>query len=185
MTVTEKTTHVEEALANRIEQFKDATNVGSMITSYVEQLQELEAALFQILTETTLDTSVGQQLDNLGAIVGEQRFGRSDDQYRTAIAARIQLNTTEGTLEQMIGLIRAIAGPVTVQIIETFPAGFIAQILDPVDTIAVDIESVAIFVSSGKPAGVRGLLVYATDTPFQYDTGLGYDEGEYAGATEL
>lgn len=185
MDYTKKTDHVLEALSRFIEQFKDQPDIAAVLTSYVLQIQDLECALSDLLTETTLQTSVGQHLDDLGDLVGEPRAGRDDEQYRTAIIARIGLNTSNGTIEDVIGIIISVAGaPVTVTITEFFPAGFLATINEPIDPNVTDIVRMASFVASGRPIGVRGLLEFHPENPFAYDVGLGYDEGAYGGAVE-
>ena len=185
MAYLKKTTHVAEALANLIAQFEDKPNIIKLISIYVAQLQELEDAFSDLLTETTIENAEGLHLDNIGQIVGEPRSGRSDVQYRTAIRARIGLNTSEGTIEDVIDLATAVSGaPVAVQIQEIFPAGFLLNILDPIDPAQVDIDRMASFIASGRAGGVRGLLTFGVLGAFQYDgpAGTGYDEGPYGGA---
>ena len=186
MTLAKNSNHVEEALANRIEQFKDKVRFGDLLTSYVEEVQSIEDALLEIQNETELPDAAGQQLDNIGEIVGEERFGRSDLQYRTALSARIQLNLSEGTREDIINLMLAVSGGVPVQITEFFPAAFIAALLDPIDPNVVDIDRIASFVRSGKPAGVNFVVTFGVVGSFQYDgpAGTGYDEGKYGGAQQ-
>lgn len=185
MTYSKKTTHVEEGLDNLIEQFKDKPKIRALATAYLDQIQDLENAFSDLLTETTIDDSVGIHLDNIGSIVGEPRAGRDDVQYRTAIKARIQLNTSGGTLEDVVALAIAVANaPVTIGIIELFPAGFLASIKEPLDPAVTDVDRVASFIAAGRPAGVRGLLTSGVLGSFQYDgpAGSGFDLGKYGSA---
>jgi len=180
-----KETHVAEGLANLISQFKDKAKIQKVLTVYLRQIQELENAYSGILTDTTIDSSEGLQLDNIGVLVGEPRSGRSDLQYRTAIRARIGLNTSEGTLEDVVAIAISVAGaPVTVTIVELFPAGFLAIINEAIDPLITDVAKIGSFVASGRPAGVRGLLIFGVLGSFQYDgpAGTGFDEGKYGGA---
>ena len=66
------------------------------------QVQEVEDAVYQILTDTVLETAEGAQLDGLGEIVGEERAGRDDATYRIAIRTRIAINLSEGTIENIM-----------------------------------------------------------------------------------
>ena len=185
MPYSKKITHVAEGLANVISQFQGSPKMLSVLEVFLVQIQELEDAFAEILSETTLDDSVGLQLDNLGAIVGEPRSGRSDLQYRTAIRARIGLNTSEGTIEDVIALALSVAGAALgVTVTELFPAGFLATIDDPIDPAITDVDRIASFIASGRPAGVRGLLIFGVLGSFQYDgaAGTGFDEGKYGGA---
>ena len=66
------------------------------------QIQDLEDSSFEVLLNRWIDTAVGVQLDGVGAIVGEAREGRGDDEYRLAIKARIQINFSEATPEDIL-----------------------------------------------------------------------------------
>ena len=147
MSYVKKTTHVAEGLDNLIGQFKDKEELEGLIASYLIQIQEIEDALSQILTDTTVEASVGAQLDALGSIVGEARSGRNDLQYSTAIRARQILNVSEGTPEDVIALIRAIAGDVGVEITEFFPASFLAAIVDAIDPSTLDTAQIGTLVA--------------------------------------
>lgn len=177
-----KTDHVAEGIDNLVDQFSDKELLIGYLTSYLDQIQDLEDALSDTLTETTVETSVGAQLDALGSIVGEDRAGRNDLQYSTALRARLILNVSEGTPQNIIDLIRAIAGDVRVAIVENFPASFLATILDPIDPTEVDVTQISGLVASGRPAGVEGVVTFGVIPAFQYDTGTGYDEGKYGGS---
>lgn len=177
-----KTTHIDEGLDNLIAQFEDSPRIASLLTTFLDQIQQLEDAFSEILTETTVEASTGQQLDALGSIVGEPRSGRNDLQYSTALRARLILNVSEGTPENIIALIRAIAGDVTVQVFESYPASFLATIVDPIDPTEVDVTQIGSLVASGRPAGVEGVLTFGVIPAFRYDAGPGFDEGKYGGS---
>jgi len=181
MTLTKTDDHVAEALDHLIQKFKGKERVAALITSYVEQIQDLEDALWGVLLGRQIDNAVGEQLDGLGSIVGEDRNGKTDDQYRIAIRTRILINASSGTAEDAIGILKAATGSV-VKIREFFPAAFIAELTTPVDT-GFDAALVAVYLREGKAAGVLAHLVYYPEDPFRFDTsGQGYDEGHYGGA---
>lgn len=179
-----KDDHVTEGLSNLIEQFKDKTALAKLITVFLEQIQDAEDAVCEILFDTTIDASVGQQQDNLGAIVGELRSGRSDLQYGTALRVRILINQSNGSIEDVIGIVTALLqdNDLTVSVLESFPASFIIQILEPIDPAEIDIANIGNLVATGRPAGVAGFLFFGGEDSFQYDApGLGYDVGNYSG----
>lgn len=186
MTIIKNEDHVQRSLDNRINQFQDSSNLEGLITIYVNEIQDLENAIIQILEDTLIDTAVGINLDHIGDIVGEERQTRSDDQYRPAIKTRIKLNLSNGTHENIIELIKAIAGEsLSVRIIERYPAAFEALIDDPIIISETNFDKILLYVKSGKPVSVKGFLVFYTENPFQYDSGLGYDQGHYGGALEV
>ncbi len=185
MAYTKKTTHLVEALANLISQFQDKPNIAKLVTSYIRQIQDLEDMFSDILTETTLANAKDQQLDDIGALVGEPRAGRDDTQYRTAIRARISLNNSGGTIEDIINLAQGVIGsPISVKLTEVYPAGFILNLDDPVDPSDVDILRLASFIANGRGGGIRGILTFFVPDAFQYDGAgaVGYDQGPYGGA---
>jgi len=128
----EKSTHLEEALAQLAEQFKRKPNVEALLAAFVAQVQELEGVLFDLMEDRAIDTAAGIQLDGLGIIVNEERQGRDDSAYRQAIRARVVLNTSSGTPEDIIEIARAVLGDLEIEIQESYPAHFDAIVNDPV-----------------------------------------------------
>lgn len=181
MSLSYKTTHIVEALSNLVTQFKGKNIFDKLLTIFVTQIQEVEDVFNEIMIERCLDTAVGVQLDGLGDVVGEDRQGRNDDDYRVAIRARISLNLSEGTPEDIIFLMRSISDGSAIDLREFFPAAITAEIIDPIDGIIDPVKTV-VFLLSAKPAGVKAQLKYHVAGPFQFDTGLGFDQGKYGGA---
>lgn len=192
MALTEKTDHVTEGQALLIEHFKNSTNLKAVLAAYLAQVQELEAMMFDLLEDRNLDTAVGSQLDVIGEILGLDRNGLSDSDYRSYLRARIVLNFGSGTIEDVrdvIQLVTVTSGTVTIDISESFPsdpAHFEIIITDPI--IAGEATIIASVVADAKGAGIRGVITYWIDPTadvFQYDDGPGYDDGEYATAIGL
>lgn len=115
------TDRVDNALDRLITQFKGKPNIETLLTAFVDQNQEKEDALFGVLNNRWVDTAVGDQLDGLGAIVGQIRGGRTDAQYRLAIQAKIAINTSKGTANEVITIYSLVTGATIVQIYEYFP----------------------------------------------------------------
>lgn len=187
MSVTKKTSHVADAPTRLVEQFKGQANVEALLGVFAQQVQELEDALFEILDESTLETAVGAQLDGFGTIVGEERQGRTDNDYRLAIASRISLNVISGTIEQLIELITGlIFSSQTVELTESFPAVFTIRIPDE---ISVDGARVSMFIQSAKPAGVRAIFWwFETAIPFGFlgdVDAFAFGTGEFASALDF
>ena len=130
--------------------------------------------------------AIGQQLDNIGEIVGETRQGRDDAEYLIALQARIKLNTSSGTIEDVIGVMALVAPLFTVVTTELFPASFSIEVSTAIVEES-DIDRLAIFTKSAKPTGVGGQIQYHVAGAFQYDgpAGSGYDLGKYGNARKL
>ena len=128
----------------------------------------------------------GQQLDNLGEIVGETRQGRSDEDYLIAIRAKIKLNISSGTIEDVLAVAALVEDGFTYVTEELFPAAFEITIQEDV-TDSADVDRVAVFIASARGAGIDGVLRFGFSPGFTYDgaAGTGYDEGRWAGAKKV
>lgn len=131
--------HVEQALSRLRQQFKDKPNIETWISILVAPMQRLEDALYQLLTERGIDDAVGAQLDRLGKIVGQPRDGRTDETYRRFIRARISVNTSNGTIEDVLTVTRLVLDDddITLTLGNSGPACLLFQLEDsavPVDT---------------------------------------------------
>lgn len=174
-TLTQKTTRVTEAQGNFIDQFRAHANIDALIEALAQQSQEVEDAAFEILTETDIATAVGLQLDGLGEIVGVERGGRSDADYRVRIGAQILLNNSSGTIPEMIAIAVALSSA-TISVLEVFPAKLEIETAPEI----INGTEVANVLAEARPAGV-GLTFtwYESTNPFLFDTvGQGFDEGE-------
>lgn len=185
MAITKKTTHAAEVLARLLQQDKGKEKLEKFLSLVLApQVQDLEDAIFQILTDTILDTAVGVQLDNFGTIVDQSRNGQTDDQYRQTLRAKTLLNNAQGTLEEIVRIIDLLTGGgLEIEIVEDFPAHFDAIVNDPLP-VSVDGLQMAVFVLKAKPAGVKGIIQFHVAPPFQYDGGASnaYDLGKYGTA---
>lgn len=182
MNIEAKQTYVADAIALLVEQFKNSPNLSSVLTALVEQLQELDTVTMDLYTDRWLSSAIGVQLDIIGKIVGEQRQGRTDDDYRDAIKVRIGINLGNGTAEDVIEVVRSFFDDMTVQVIDYYPASFTVKLVDPINPLVIDTVKLRAYIDSVKPVGVHAMLEFYVEGPFQFDTGLGYDQGKYAGA---
>ena len=114
--------HVERALARLTSQYDNAERLQALLTVDSERIQDLEAAVYTLLTERWLPDAEGRQLNRLGAVVGEPRLGRSDADYRDAILLRISLNRGGGQPELILTYARVLFGTDDVRLDELYPA---------------------------------------------------------------
>lgn len=104
--------HYNEALARLLQQYKDQPNIAKFIGIYATQVQELEQIIHDMFTNRMLNDSVGIQLDRLGEIVGVARQGFADNEYRVLILVKIGQNSSQGTPEDVINIVKLL--PLTV-----------------------------------------------------------------------
>lgn len=116
------TDHNEIALSRYTYQYTEADTLQALTTLWSERMQGLEDAAWSVLTERWVDAAAGVQLDELGAIVGEPRLGRTDETYREALEVRISINRSGGEPERIIEFLTRIAGADQVLYQEAWPA---------------------------------------------------------------
>ena len=155
-------------------------------------VQSAEDLAWQLYTERGLieieggGPAVGEQLDVIGRIVGLARlaaFGGSDDLYRTALAIKIRINKTDGSPDDILGIVSLIedmysflfGGSTTSRIVE-YPWSFATEMM-PIN--AAPIEAIWPILKKAKPAGWRWDLHWSNeseDDVFAYSSQLAVEE---------
>jgi len=102
--------------------YSHAEKLKALADIFAGRMQAMEDVFQQLLRERWVDDAVGQQLDEMGAIVGEPRLGRTDRQYRPAIRLRIELNRSGGEPESVIRFVERGFGAEIVDYREIYPA---------------------------------------------------------------
>jgi hypothetical protein len=149
--------HVEIAINLLIEQFKHATNLQNLIYCYVSILQELENTIQQFGSIKSIDQAFGATLNILGDIVGQEREGRDDLNYRNAIRLKILLNHSYGQPEILIIALKLLVNAKRVKYAEFFPACVYMDFntyMIPQSNLQKAIESIAL-------AGVKIILKFS------------------------
>lgn len=133
MTVTLVTDHEDQGVALLIAQFQDKPFIEILVRALMTQVQELENALWDLLTKRAIDTAVGAQLDVIGKIIGQPRGTFDEVSYRTFIRGRALVNRSSGTTDQMVELVNTLlpAGA-TLAVKEYFPAAFQIEVTSSV-----------------------------------------------------
>lgn len=188
--ITKNLQHAAEGLGLFIDRYKNKPRLASLNNIFLKQVQDLEDALFELITERTIDAAVGVQLDILGDIVGQpDRVGLSDDDYRTIIRARIKVNRSDGKAEQLIEILVLIATalsvlPLSIEFTDYPPAGFILQLNSDIG--ALDPLLAFQLLNDARGAGIKFQFVFTTEpeaetfefasavTPPELDTDKGF-----------
>lgn len=178
--------HVERALSLLIEEFKRSTRLNDMVQVMVEQSQEIENIGNDLLTARRLDQAGGAQLDGIGEIVGEDRQGKTDEEYRAAIKFRIFINTSNAEAETLIRALKFITNASRVrywEITEATVQMYTNGSFIPNNNIAIFMESVAAggvnieYISSSLDTIP---FVFALDDFSDNLEGMGWNELGYA-----
>jgi len=154
---TQKGDHVSEGLGWLTSGLRGKARLAALLSSWLRQVQAVEDALWQVLIETTLDASVGAQLDQLGAIVGCGRDALDDEPYRMLLRAWILANRSSGTGDELLAILAVLSGgDGATTLTESAPAAVVIGRSAPWPVVSVELVAAAI--RRAKSAGVRVLV---------------------------
>lgn len=158
--VAQITTHAALALARLAQQYKGRPLISGLLNCFAPQVQQIEDLLFEILLGFRLDTpAVGEQLDVIGRVVGQDRESANDAEYKLRISARIRANLSTGSPEDLYRVFRILLPGITLSITPEYPAGFVMDALETIDGALVPLYRQ--FFSDTKAAGIYGQFTYA------------------------
>lgn len=90
-------------------------------------LKDIENTLLSLSEQYDLDHIGGNLLDRVGKILNEPRDGNADELYRTILKLRIFLDTSNGSVNDIIKTIKFLYTSEEVHIVPSYPAGIIIQ----------------------------------------------------------
>ncbi len=155
--------HVEVGLGRLIERWRADKNpvLAAILTSYLEEAQELEDAIWFVIYGRMLDYAEGAQLDMLGRIVGQPRDGLPDDRYAVQIRARIRINRSIGTPTDVIEVLQLVDSAVF-HLTEIGTARFQINYETPPSDAATGRE-IPDLIRQTRAAGVGALVAFPVD----------------------
>jgi hypothetical protein len=189
--------------------YVDQANVSGLLSVFLARQQELETQLWAVITsrllgvsrayepdpsdpdneelatlvEVVLD-SADAHLDTVGALVGESRLGRSDEEYLVAIRIRILVNKSRGLATNLLQIAA-----------QSLPLGQNATYTEPstatFQVTALNFDgapTLARMLGQAKMGGVRGVLVYSQipqEQTFIWASDAGASTGDVSGFTSV
>lgn len=117
------TTHVQEAIKRLLQQYKEKPRIEFVVSSLTEEVQNIENMLFDLLNNRSINTAIGIQLDRLGTILGIEREGLSDEDYRARLKIKVVQNVSSGEPDRLISVYAFLINATQVQFQEHYPAG--------------------------------------------------------------
>ncbi|XAO54246.1 baseplate protein [Yersinia phage vB_YenM_P778] len=114
------TSHYDVAkYENTPTQFREKLIYQAILKAVCAEVQGIEDTLYQMYTQRSLETSSGQQLDNIGAWLGVARKpAQTDDSYRVDLRATIAVRRSNGTADKILQTLMGIYSSTTGQIFE-------------------------------------------------------------------
>jgi hypothetical protein len=156
----QRTDHDAAGRALLATQYRRQVNFEALVSTYLDQVQELEDVLFDVLRIlASRDAQVGAQLDLIGRIVGQAREGRTDADYLPWIQARVIANRASGLPDEILTLLTLVA-PELGHVLEFFyPASYLVTLSGAL----ADATQVAALLRAVTGAGIGAQLVYSTE----------------------
>ena len=144
-------------------QFSESPKLKALLEVALNQLRQAESAFEEIRELKSLDV--------LGKIVGQERGGMNDDDYALWIKARVLLNRSRGTPEDLIEILRVLLDPGSVAgmtEIREHPEAAFTVLLQKV--IHHDPAKIWEIIREAAPLGVKAHLQVALKEPvFRFD----------------
>lgn len=164
MTITPFDDHFKQALVKLVAPFWGKPRIASLLYALLRQTQILEDTIWEVSEAYQIDTADSARLDVLGRIVGQPRFGFSDEEYRAVIRGRIRAARSHGRTDDIIEMLRLVTGttdPITVTHLPRATA--VVEMPEPVDADAM--TAVAYLLPKTRAAGVQLHLFVPTSSP--------------------
>ena len=175
--------HKDRAVAELLQQYRDDPNWCDIARAFGASAQLLEDQLFQLIVDRYLFAAKGAQLDQWGEVVGAQRQGLTDNDYRRVLLARIAANRSGGSPNELIAIFATLTAPSVVRYTLIPPAHYYLTAERGSELSPEMRRAVARVMADANPAGIGYNLFEALPGPFGYDgpPALGYDVGTYIG----
>lgn len=161
--------HIQDAINRLAQQYADSSNFQAILSSFNEQIQDLEDTFFNLIEGQWVDNAEGQILDDFGTIVGQDRLGFDDDFYRILIYVKMGQNVSEGEPERLIDVYKIITRANLGWIFEDFPAGLTLMSNGEINPITA--QFIYEQLQQVAPAGVRIDYIgqWDDERPFAFD----------------
>lgn len=145
------TDYVERGPASLSDRYRKPSIVA-LLRSWLGEVQEVENAFWQLLTERSVPNAVGAQLDVLGRLVDQPREGRSDEIYRIWVSAKVMVLRASGLVEELVAIVKHLLPDVPIYLEEYYPLAMMMRAENPIDpTLGTQIAK---FLAAAKGGGV-------------------------------
>lgn len=152
---------VEEEL---LSQFAGKPRITALIKALAQGVQYLEDMQFDLATGSTLTAATGRELDLWGQLVDERRLGLDDDSYRAVIQTKIRALRTNGTIDDLVDIFKALTDADEVRYFHHYPAGYRLTAYRDEPMSDERVRRVKRIMELCRPAGVGMVLAEAVTT---------------------
>jgi hypothetical protein len=161
----------DRALDRMLSRYRGADRIEAVYQAIGDGAQLLEDLAFDVLVSTTIADATGDALDQWGAVVGVDRQGARDREYRRYIRAQVLVNKSLGSVDELTEIYETLTEPSRVLHNAHHPSGFrlTAYRADYLPDRAV--PRVKRIMDRSKPAGKAMSLVESLTEPDVAGTG--------------
>lgn len=103
-----------------LEQFKKSENINKILNIQASEFNRADSLAFSALESYFWDNIEGNQLDTIGEIVGFERQGRSDTNYKSLLQLKIRINISAGEIPILLQAIEQIFEATTIEYVQDF-----------------------------------------------------------------
>ena len=162
--------HCALALDRLLSQFRQKPNIEALLCILADQVTEIDQELMNIQAFRSISTAVGQQLDNLGSIMGLEREEFSDDDYRIHLQAAAMVKNSSGTMDELANIMLKLDNGFNVAALTIVEEGTATAVLNmkvdaPTPERAAEIGlRFFLLLDAARYAGVRLILEFSSDS---------------------
>jgi hypothetical protein len=172
------TNHVARGLSRLIQKFKNKPNVVGFLAALLQEVQELDDAIYDASVYRLISNAYGATLDLWGKLLKYPRGSLGDESYRVRLQVQVLLLRSSGTAQELLTVFQLLApAPNAVRFWPLYPAGFELYLSGPGVS---DGDDFAAILASAKAGGVRGIFRWSgapDENTFCFDgdpAGLGF-----------
>lgn len=163
MTLEHNPNHAEHGVLKFAAPFWGKPRWAALFVAIARQIQELEDVFWDILEKRTIENATGVQLAVLGGLVGQIDPGLGEDIFRNLIRARIRINRSRATRDDLIEVLQLLGIPKGNRSLNNLPPRA-AMLLEMFGTIPLKLQLLHSTLSEAMSAGV-GLVALHSTTP--------------------
>lgn len=156
--------HCEDAKSKLLSQYQGKPRIEALLCALVDQIQEVEAATWQLIDLRTLNNAEGAQLKGIGDILGEKQGSFDQETYRALLRAKVRVLRSKGAFDDVVEVLFLLQGSETgVTVFERFPAAFEIATVNPLSASIGELSRR--FLRAAKAAGVRLQFLWSEYAP--------------------
>lgn len=148
----------------------DKPKIRELVQAFGDGVQLHEEETWDLLVSTGLAEATGDALDQWGDLVGEQRGAVGDTSYRQFILARMLVNRSSGTVDELLEILDVATQPNGgTYHQDNLPAGIYLTVERDSFMGAATRRRVARLMEAARPAGRHMTLIEALTGAFGFD----------------